>query len=203
MKTCRTCGIEKDESEFNLRSDTGKYRNECKECGKIYSKNWYEEHKDEKKEYGKIYSKNWYEEHKDEKKEYNKEHKDEKKEYDKEYRKTSKGREVIRNSNSKRRTVYEDTDITTDWLMRLKKETKHCKLCGVEMNDIHHHPAQFNLDHIIPINIGGKHIMENVRFICYKCNQSRPNDGSDEIVDKEKLFEIFEDDAIDSPIIVR
>ena len=108
MKTCRTCGIEKDESEFNLRSDTGKYRNECKECGKIYSKNWYEEHKDEKKE------------------------------YDKEYRKTSKGREVIRNSNSKRRTVYEDTDITTDWLMRLKKETKHCKLCGVEMNDIHH-----------------------------------------------------------------
>lgn len=32
MKTCKRCGVEKEESEFYLRKDTGKLRPQCKKC---------------------------------------------------------------------------------------------------------------------------------------------------------------------------
>lgn len=32
MRTCRKCGVEKDLSEFPVRSDTGKHRSECRDC---------------------------------------------------------------------------------------------------------------------------------------------------------------------------
>lgn len=38
MKKCITCNIEKDISEFGIRSDTGKHRNTCKGCSNITSK---------------------------------------------------------------------------------------------------------------------------------------------------------------------
>lgn len=31
-QTCRTCGVEKDVSEFEWRNDNKKYRSDCKEC---------------------------------------------------------------------------------------------------------------------------------------------------------------------------
>ena len=41
------------------------------------------------------------------------------------------------------------------------------------------HLDQRQLDHIIPLNIGGLNIKNNVRYICGKCNNHRPKDGSD------------------------
>lgn len=35
MKTCTKCGLEKDETEFYLRPDTGKCRSRCKTCENI------------------------------------------------------------------------------------------------------------------------------------------------------------------------
>lgn len=35
---------EKPLSEFELRSDTGKYRNECKDCRKKYKKEYYKKY---------------------------------------------------------------------------------------------------------------------------------------------------------------
>lgn len=40
-------------------------------------------------------------------------------------------------------------------------------------------PAGMQIDHIIPLNIGGTDIRENVRVICRTCNLTRPKDGSD------------------------
>ena len=73
-KICRVCGEEKLLDEFPIRSDTGKRRNECKQCKKDYlkkyrqipekkkriaqqNKNWYEKHKEEQAEYHKKYEK--------------------------------------------------------------------------------------------------------------------------------------------------
>jgi len=51
-KTCSKCGIEKDMSEFVLRTDTNKRRNQCHICGlerdRINSKKWYRKNKKEK-----------------------------------------------------------------------------------------------------------------------------------------------------------
>lgn len=38
MKICKICKIEKDISCFSFRSDTNKYRNECKDCKSNYLK---------------------------------------------------------------------------------------------------------------------------------------------------------------------
>lgn len=39
MKKCTKCGVEKPLSEFNTRSDNGKFLGSCKSCVKEYSKN--------------------------------------------------------------------------------------------------------------------------------------------------------------------
>lgn len=45
-KICNKCGIEKNIDEFELRKDTGKYRNECKECKKNYLKKYYQDNRE-------------------------------------------------------------------------------------------------------------------------------------------------------------
>lgn len=63
----------------------------------------------------------------------------------------------------------------------LRKEADLCPMdgCGVKMTDV---PQLWNskeLDHVVPIAIGGRHSLDNVRIICRRCNNARPADGSD------------------------
>lgn len=44
---CNKCGVEKDVSNFDLRKDTGRYRNTCKECRRKITNEYYINHKDE------------------------------------------------------------------------------------------------------------------------------------------------------------
>ena len=72
------------------------------------------------------------------------------------------------------------TDITVEWLNNLFVKSTHCELCNCEMdNNGSAYPNGKQLDHILPLIVGGTHMKNNVRFICFKCNVSRPNDGSD------------------------
>ena len=73
------------------------------------------------------------------------------------------------------------TDITVDFLIKLEKQTETCPLCGKILleTSIPYHPDQKQLDHIIPLSIGGKHIKDNVRIICGSCNNHRPRKGQD------------------------
>ena len=49
------------------------------------------------------------------------------------------------------------------------------------MNDIPYDSLQKTIDHITPLNkkCKGKHVKSNIRFICFKCNITRPKDGRD------------------------
>lgn len=51
--------------------------------------------------------------------------------------------------------------------------------CGVRMTDVPYLVNSKELDHIVPINVGGTYTIGNVRIICRQCNQQRPKDGSD------------------------
>jgi hypothetical protein len=51
--------------------------------------------------------------------------------------------------------------------------------CGARMTDAPFLPNSKELDHMIPINVGGTHTIGNVRIICRRCNERRPKDGSD------------------------
>ncbi len=97
----------------------------------------------------------------------------------KEYRKTEISKLSVKNSKHKRRTIEKNTNITTKWLKDLKDKSNKCILCDIELCDGNIKNNSRHLDHILPINVGGLHMKDNVRFICKKCNISRPHDGSD------------------------
>lgn len=54
-----------------------------------------------------------------------------------------------------------------------------CPDCGevMELNGRSvNHPKTCSLDHIIPRWIGGTHDVENLRIVCYQCNQKKGRD---------------------------
>lgn len=100
---CKTCG-ETDVSQFYIRKDSEKYRNECKTCWNIRVIKYQNEHKEEFIQYKKQWAednkreisqrqKDLYQKNRDERlasaKEYQNAHKEEKSEYDKQYRKVN------------------------------------------------------------------------------------------------------------------
>ena len=122
-KTCKVCGIEKDISEFYFRKDSNSYRAECKECIRLHSRKYHEEHKEERLEYNKqwqednkayvkVKRKDYYlsnrEEALQQSKEYYQEHKAEKQEYDRQYYLSN--REEINEYNRVRSKHKRDTD---------------------------------------------------------------------------------------------
>ena len=61
----------------------------------------------------------------------------------------------------------------------MRRKARNCPLCGVRMRNEGGKPDSKELDHIIPIAVGGTHTHGNVRIVCRRCNQRRPKDGSD------------------------
>lgn len=85
-----------------------------------------------------------------------------------------------RAKNHRRRTKMRmSSDVTPAYERSLRAKAKKCPLCWVKLTDIPGQPASKELDHIVPINVGGTHTVGNVRIICRKCNGRRPYDGSD------------------------
>lgn len=77
----------------------------------------------------------------------------------------------------KARTRY--ADFTPAQERELRRKAKRCPLCRVRMVDEPYLPASKELDHMVPLNVGGTHTLGNVRIICRACNIRRPKDGSD------------------------
>lgn len=57
-KICSSCPGEKDISEFDLRSDTKKYRAQCRSCRLAKGREWREDNKEKKSSYQKEYVEN-------------------------------------------------------------------------------------------------------------------------------------------------
>jgi hypothetical protein len=194
-RACIYCKEEKPYSEFSKHiSNKNGINNACKKCETKRTKEWREKENKHYTEYHKeYYQKNkeeqlekhrkYYEENKEaiieKAKTYYENNSDVVKENVKSYRKTKRGREVKRNSSAKRRAIITDK-IDTDFLIQLKESTEKCPLCGCLLSE-EDGDEKYHLDHIIPLNIGGSHSKENVRYICRKCNLTRPKDGSDTI----------------------
>jgi HNH endonuclease len=167
MKKCSKCKIEKLEKDFSKRKrskDGLDYH--CKECHnekeRIWRKNnpekskkiklrWLNKNREKYRKIQKISFKKWKENNLD------------------------LANAIFENDRHRRQTIYKTTDITAKWLMELKKNAKTCPICGIGLtsNTSKYHPTHYNLDHIIILSLGGTHTMNNVRYICFKCNMER------------------------------
>ena len=172
MKKCSRCRTEKCVEEFHRnKSRKDGYQHVCKFCRRDIGAASFQRRKDKIREYWKRrredeggeflakcrkYAKTNYQRHKDAIKE-----------RQAMYSKTEAGKSVIAKSQGKRRAAVSDTDITVGWLVKLKVATVRCSKCS-EWRPNH-------LDHIVPLCIGGKHMRNNVRFLCAHCNLTRGN----------------------------
>ena len=195
LGVCKECVKNREKERYEKNKEKKlKYQKEYKEKNREKALQSQRDCYHKNKEYYQEWNKQYYEENKNKKIEYQRqyyqEHKEQCLERHRQYVKTPKGREVERNRRHKRREYLsnfnhkrylarKETDITSSWLKELREQTEFCLLCGTKMNSINPHPAQAQLDHIIPLCVGGRHIMKNVRFICALCNNKRPKDGSD------------------------
>ena len=195
MKTCTKCKVDKEESNFYKwkGNKIGLYPS-CKDCVSDYMKDYHSKNKDKFSEKNKTYrrqhkakidryAKTWRELNDTYCREYQKEYyqKNKERKLDKvsQYAKTDKGRAVRRNTKYKRKLKLIETDITSEWLVNLYRETEFCCLCLSRLSNNGMDLKGKQLDHIMPLNVDGGHKKNNVRVICRECNQSRVRDGSD------------------------
>jgi len=188
-KMCSACRKVKPFEKFTKnKTKSNGYDSLCLECNSLRARKWNKNNSVKKKNIDKKYreknkerlkdkSRKYYNENRNaiinKNKTYYKCNKEEVKARVSKYGKTNVGKEVKRNSQGKRRSKCKETDITTEWLLELKKNTKRCVICGIELTD-NKCDNQYNLDHIVPLCSGGPHVKENVRYICRACNLSRP-----------------------------
>lgn len=165
-----------------------KYREKNKDKIKGQLKEYREKNRDKRKGYFKEYHKNNKVREKEYRIKYREQHRDKLREYEKTYWKKNEGRKKERHKEYyeknkewffdaayKRRAKTKQTDITTKYRVDLKTNTTHCEICGKKFKT----DDKKHLDHIIPLNIGGTHTRNNVRYVHAKCNLQRPKNGSD------------------------
>lgn len=205
-KICIKCNQSKPISEFYKRKDNKSgFRNDCKKCNikqrikrhqinkkrqtEYYQNNkntikekqikYYQDNRQKILKHNKKYYKKNKEKISKQKEQYYQNNKEILLKQQKQRNQTPKNKLAKRIYKYKRKAIYKKTNIILSWLKNLKESAIYCIICNLEMNDIQNHPNQKCLDHIIPLNIGGLHIKNNVRFICRSCNAKRPKDGRD------------------------
>jgi 5-methylcytosine-specific restriction endonuclease McrA len=88
-------------------------------------------------------------------------------------------RHVMRRLAKQRRIAKLVGDVTPTYERQLRADATHCPLCTVRLVNTPLLDDSKELDHIVPLCIGGTHTVGNVRIICRRCNITRPRDGSD------------------------
>ena len=146
MKQCSKCGELKDESLFSTS------RNQCKECRKIYCKQYELEHKEQRKKYSKTpkrkkylkkyridnkekmkqCSKKYEQDHKEELKQYRINHKGRKKQYDKKYNPNHKEERKKYRLENKDKTKKHNKNYRLNHKEELKKRGKRYYLDNTE-----------------------------------------------------------------------
>lgn len=145
MKQCAFCNEQKEAELFyvNSRSNDGR-TSYCKKCLDLKKKEWLEKNRCRHLEYRRMYEKY----------------------------KRDKFKKKANNSfqKAKRKILCDTTDITSDFLSKLKETVgdtcPYCLKCNID---------KWELDHIIPLSKEGTHSQDNVMWCCRTCNRKKYN----------------------------
>jgi hypothetical protein len=67
----------------------------------------------------------------------------------------------------------------------LERDGWRCQLCGIDTPKSlrgKHKPNSPEIDHIIPLSIGGGHVLENVQCACRQCNGNKGNKALGQLI---------------------
>lgn len=179
IKQCSKCSILKEIDLFpKNKVYKDNYSTWCKECHKNAVIKSYYKNREKELEYARLYRKR--DEVKERTKLYNKEYQKENRDILNKKRRVycMNNKELIaaidRKHQRRRWIVKKDTNLDVNFLLKLKSKTTHCEICNIKLTN-----KNTDLDHIVPLNIGGAHSNSNVRYICSSCNRGRPSNGKD------------------------
>lgn len=175
MKTCRICKIEKEESEFNNRTDCRKCHAEIvkqwklknKDKDKEHQKKWREENKEKKNLITRIWQSLNLDKHRESSRRYYKNNTEKVKLTNKRYSEENpEVKRVIKFNRRAREESAEGKISRNDWIELCNKYGNKCLCCG--RNDV-----KLTLDHIIPLIKGGSNTIENAQPLCGSCNSKK------------------------------
>ena len=173
-KLCVRCGQIKPISEFYRKYKNSEiFSSSCKLCSSIYNKEYRLNHPEDK-ERRKVISHNHYINHKEERKEYIKSWRLANPDEKLKRRKSSdlwmkahpeKNAEYHKNRRARKKN---STGIVTadEWNTLLDFYGHRCLHCGRQ--DI-----KLTQYHIIPLKLGGKHVIDNLQPLCGSCNSKK------------------------------
>lgn len=176
-KICSRCKIGKPISEFykDKRRKNGLH-SECKQCDKIYSKQWISKNPEKRKNILKRYKINHPDKVKASAKKWQQSHP----EYSKAsvYRYRIKYPEKLSMANKKlkaKRKGALGSHTLNQWEELKKRYSYCCAICGRQepFTDLWY--PKLTEDHIIPISKGGSNYIENIQPLCIKCNNKKSN----------------------------
>lgn len=162
MKKCTKCGS--NGSFYSNKSQPGGLSYWCKQCDKEYARVHYQSYKDRRRisettrEKNKINNKKW--------RKNNRSKHLEKLRY---WRKNNP--EKSREYANKRRAIKEASGgvfTIKEWQKLKQFYDFRCLCCGKKEPEI-----ELNIDHVVPLKLGGKNSYENIQPLCRECNSSK------------------------------
>lgn len=185
-KVCTKCNIEKPNTfEYFNKTKNGKTISMCRECKKIYRKNYRQENKEKLKEYftnknkerwsnieerekEKLRIAAWRKENKEHIKQYRQENKERDRECAKEWRKTEIGNQLSKATVKKRRDKIKqltNTFTNKEWETCKNFFNNQCAYCGMTKKLEH--------EHFVTVSEGGEYTSKNILPSCRQCNTSK------------------------------
>ncbi len=102
--------------------------------------------------------------------------------YQREYRKTKEGNALSNKlAHIKRARKYKATIENFNNEEVFERDRYKCQLCGAKTRPDYKDPNHFlypNLDHIVPLSLGGEHSKRNTQCLCHRCNMVKHNTGT-------------------------
>lgn len=205
FQICTKCGLPKLLKYFSIQQG-GRFgkKSICKACRRIYHENYRNVNKDIIKGRNKIYRQNNKEaiakrkkQHQQDnkealaakKKEYRKNHKKEITILAKQYQQSKGGKIVIQEGQHRRRALKMGADYEIfDRIEIFERDQYICQRCGRKTRPDYrnvNHPLSPNLDHIMPLSLGGAHTRVNTQCLCRQCNATKGNTG---VGDQLRIF---------------
>jgi len=172
-RQCRICFERLPIEQFDKdKSASGGHRSQCKLCRGKKISDWYYRNQDERKSQARKRRKNNPDAVR-------------KSDFDRYRRDRPKRVELAKEASHRRRARLAnakrfDKGITVTALR--KRDGDHCHFCQKTMlfrTGKHgvYKPRRASIEHLVPLNVGGLHVWENVALTCLSCNLRRPKNG--------------------------
>lgn len=196
-KRCTKCGVIKKIYLFNRNSQAKDgCTTQCKECQKNNAHKSYAKNK-HKRNYKEYYQNNKAAKQA-QSRQYYQDHKEEMAVKHAIYRNSKKGKKVMLKAHAKRaKALKENTGIPYTREMIIDRDCRGgtnpiCYLCNHSIDDL----GTIQLDHVIPVVIGGKDCFTNIACVHTKCNLSKSKDGREITTEQvETVIQLSEDYA--------